>query len=134
MNLSCPICRVIEGKRPGCGKICKDCVETEGISIRYDEFSVYRMIKQTTVLMTCVWPLMLVFQLIWTCFSHCNVWSIVVQVVCWATWVFNVFYLYPKLGVPIFGKWQKMEDARDKLFLVKLSGKRKEVLSNSFLV
>ena len=124
MNSKCPICRVLDGKRPGRGKICPECGSIEGLSIRYDEFSIYSMVKKTVWLMTLFFPAMLIGHIIILAFTHkLNILGFISQLVGWGVWCLNVFYLYPKMGVPCFGKWQKMEDARDKLFLAKLSGR-----------
>ena len=125
MKNRCPACRVIYGERPGSGKLCPECRETEGVEIAYMEFLFCSSVKQTVVLMTLVWPVLLIAHLVFLAVvGRFNAWGIVMQVVCWATWVFNVFYLYPKLGVPRFGAWKKMEDARDKLFVTKVAGRR----------
>ena len=127
MNLSCPICRVIDGKRPGRGKICPECSSIQGLSICYDEFSIYRMMKRTVWLMTLFFPAMLIGHIIiLACTHRFNVMGCISQLVCWGVWCLNVFYIYPKIGVPRFGKWKKMEDARDKLFITKVSGRQIE--------
>lgn len=125
MNNRCPACRAISGKRHGRGELCPDCRETEGVYLAYSEFDIYSMVKQTCVMMTLVFPVFLVCHIIlMATVWKFNAWGIINQVVCWGTWVFNVFYLYPKLGVPRFGAWKKMEDARDKLFIRKVAGRR----------
>ena len=124
---SCPICRVIEGKRPGNGKICQSCKEIDGLELAYGEYSAYEMVRSSVFLMTLYFPMMLIIAIVVLSIqSKFNWFSVIAQLVSWATWFLTVFYLYPKLGVPRFGKWQKMEDAKDRLFITKLSGRRVE--------
>ena len=52
----------------------------------------------------------------WGCLSS--------TIFCGSIWVFNVFYLFPSLGIKVHGRWDKMEEDREKLFLKKVSGER----------
>jgi hypothetical protein len=48
--------------------------------------------------------------------------DIILQVIAWGTWGFNVFYYWPKTGVSILGYNKRLRIAKDELFLAKLSG------------
>lgn len=126
MNEKCPACRAIEGQNPGGGTFCEDCSKTSGVMDAYHSFQVMQSIKTTTIWYTYVFPLLILGHITLIVTGQLKFSSLFGMLVPIGLWVFNVFWLWPKLKIPRWGKWQKMEDERDKLFIVKLSGKRVE--------
>lgn len=125
MNDKCPSCRVIVGLEPGNGKLCSDCLKTEGVRDCYDSYSITRSVMVCARWFAFGYPILaLVYptvQIIMGTFK----WSTTPTfLMCWFFWVFNVFYLYPKIiKIPLRGKWDKLEKERQELFLAKVSGR-----------
>lgn len=108
------------------GALCEDCAKTEGVKLAYDGFWVYTSVKRMVLWYTYLFPLLLIGNIVLVVFHRNDLGNLIGLLTPMGLWVFNVFWLWPKMKIPRWGKWEKMEEARDNLFIAKISGKRKE--------
>lgn len=125
MDNTCPVCRVLVGKSPGGGKICHTCSTTEGVVDAYHWFSITQSLCKSALFFIYGYPFLALLGPIILGMSRGFSWNdIPIQMTCWGMWIFNVFYLYPKLKLPrTFGaRCERLELAKDELFLAKIGG------------
>jgi hypothetical protein len=125
MDNNCPICRLLVGKKPGSGKICRACYETQGVVDAYQWFSIVRSLHKSALLFIYGYPFLALLGPIVTWFVTGFSWNgFAIQFTCWGMWIFNVFYLYPKMNIPrtLVARCVRLELAKDELFLAKISG------------
>jgi hypothetical protein len=124
MKKTCPACRAIEGHNPDDGALCDDCAKTAGVRTAYDGFWVMNTVKRTVVIYTFLFPLLMIASIAVVIIQKKGWGNLVGLLTPIGLWVFNVFWLWPKMKIPRWGKWDKMEDARDQIFIAKVAGEK----------
>jgi len=118
----CPICRLIEGMSEGKGVVCEDCKENQHLNAAYEGFKVLDSVRFTTILFVWGFPVMLTgFGILDMMHPRLDIPGLIVP---WLIWVFNVFWLFPYVGLSrIPGKTcERMEKERQKMFVLKVRG------------
>jgi len=126
-EVECPICRVLRGENKEFkGELCSDCKENEGLQADYQGWLILRSVRNTMLLYGWGWPVMLVGT-IWLGWKTGSRIIDVGAVVSSCLWVFNVFWMWPTLGVSkaFWRPWVKIEEEREKMFVAKVKGPKR---------
>jgi len=125
----CPICRVIEhGGNPRKGTLCPDCAENRRLQDEFDAYQILQHVLSTGVWFTWSFPLLVgVGAVVQITRTDASVFSVVCgQIGAWWLYFFNVFWLFPRQGMPralwCRKEWPKLTEQRDKMFVLKLKG------------
>jgi hypothetical protein len=119
----------MEGKWLGRGALCQDCRETKGVQEAYDVLWVYRNQAETAWIYIYGCPVFVSIVVLGKYLSapegmldFCT--GLMTPL---TLWFFYVIYWAKKLGIPRvwWVKWDKVEKAKEDLFIVKVAGERK---------
>jgi hypothetical protein len=119
----CPICSLLDGKFISGSNYCDNCKNTFDVLNAYRMYEMYRSILLMIRFVYWGGPLIIVVQTFLMIFRDDFRFSAIIAVLfADMMWGYNIYKWYHIDKVPVFGKWEKLENMKDKVFLAKLAG------------
>lgn len=123
----CPICSLLDGKFINGENFCDNCKNTFDVINKYRRYSIYRSVLFMIRASYFAYPVLMIVQFYFLWSHDVGIANWVMALFGCALCTYNICrWLYVD-KVPFWGKWDKLEGLKEKLFVAKLAGIRNGV-------